>query len=527
MRIIFIIMLLQFFNRSAIAQQWAGPDKEMCEFGSPAQIGSNDPCVDCCYIWSNANLLSCSDCKNPEVTSLPDTTVFTVEVRNKNMKLIGKDEVEVRKAFGDIRFTPDFLIQDSEDTSVAEILIVADAFDPEEIYWDFVEEDLGCALNVLPEGYKASIHPGVEYGTVTIRADYNGPNVTGECYTLSEIDVNNGVKDVWAIDPDSPNRIAKNGEILNVVDQTNVIIRAIPNPVGFIGNIPDWKPDNYGSMTPADKAVESTMSEPHGLFDNYSEYIAGDSPDFKPKTGVRRITNVQTTQLLNGIVEPFLDFFKAIVKFKTNPGDEDASPSHDCGEVISFDFAETTSNYALKSSVAESYNSPDTAYKFELSVEGAYQAMGRVYHPYFTRSFDFGVVSMCVEAYIGADAPITFAMNFVKDPAQEDDSWHVENFQGKFLVKFLGGASAEASLLNWDANVALELSASVESIFEFQAVTGDLVAYVELKPASGTFTASITKTEDDMQSYSLDFPSKEVQIMDPIKSSPFLIYSFY
>lgn len=93
-------MIFHLVCVSGFSQQWAGPDKERCEYGDAVQIGSNDPCVDCCYSWSNPELLSCASCKNPMVIELPDNTTFSVEVRDKNLKLIGTDEVAVTLTLG-------------------------------------------------------------------------------------------------------------------------------------------------------------------------------------------------------------------------------------------------------------------------------------------------------------------------------------------------------------------------------------------------------------------------------------------
>lgn len=514
-------LVILFMSVSLLnAQQWAGPDKATCgELG--VTIGSSDPCEGCCYLWSPATGLDDAKIKNPK--ALPASpTEYTVTVTGPNLQAKGSDKVMVDVEFGEMFFSPEHLIQSSDQTSDAGLLNLGDVNSPSEIAWTILTPTLGCTL--VQQGLLAVISPGNHYGTITVQASKVG--VPG-CIVKGTLDINNGVKDVLAIDPDSPDRIAKAGQTLNVVDQSAVTIRAIPNPGGFSEGTPDWKQDAYGSNKPGYEVEEATMSEPHGLTNNYAEYIAGDDPEFKPKTGVRRITNVQTTLPLNTGIGALFNLFKEVCKFRTNPGDESATPQHDCGDGVSFDFAEQSSNFALKKSIVERYNDPDTSYKFEVAIEGIYQATGRIYHPYFTKSFDFGIVSVCSEVYMGVDVPITFAMNIVQDSSQADPSWHVDNFQGKWGIKLLGGIKLEASAGGWDATGTAEFSISAESISEFQAVTGDLISYIEIKPASGTITGKVTKTEDGNQTFELEFPSKEIQVIDAIKTTPITIYSFY
>ena len=106
MRYSFIIVLLSY--QFVAAQQWAGPDGVSCgELGFV--IGSQDPCPDCCYIWSPAEGLNCTDCKNPRATPKSKTT-YTVIVTDKNLSWKKTDAVVVDVVFGEMQFTPDHLV---------------------------------------------------------------------------------------------------------------------------------------------------------------------------------------------------------------------------------------------------------------------------------------------------------------------------------------------------------------------------------------------------------------------------------
>jgi hypothetical protein len=197
MRIRFCIVAI-LLVQIGYGQQWAGPDKSSCgELG--VVIGSSDPCPNCCYSWTPVEGLDDANIKNP--TARPKTTtIYTVKVVGANLQAMGNDEVKVAVDFGEMVLSPEFLIQGSEE-SMSHVYLrkLGDVDQPSEIAWTFNGPTLGCEIS--PEGVDAIITPGNFYGDVTVRA--SKVSVPG-CYVEGKLPVNNGVKDVFAIDADHP-----------------------------------------------------------------------------------------------------------------------------------------------------------------------------------------------------------------------------------------------------------------------------------------------------------------------------------
>lgn len=423
MRIGLIWMILFWMPFTLLSQQWAGPDKEVCEIGTPKTLGSSDPCPNCCYSWTPAEGLSCTTCKNPQV-NVKDTTEYTVEVRDQHLKLLGTDKVIVNSAFGNIHFTPGHAIQGSDETVEAKLLTLSTAFDPHEITWDFIGDDLHALLEAEDEGDIATITPGPYYGKVKIEAVYNG-NYDGECKASAELDINNGVKDVWATDHNSPTRVAKNGETLILLDEGIVDISAKPNEGGFVGNIPDWKPDDYGSMTPADGLRDFPIYEmPLFAPGKISEYIAGDDPTGEPRVKVirRKALNPTVTPLdipgidtLGNLIKNYFTFFKA---------DEVTIP---CGALEPFEITADVPTIEGTWAEVEKYNNTGTGTKQTFKVVAAISASGKIFHPAFTKTFSFhhlGVdLFLCSRLYAELKGSMEFNLEFKQNDSLPDPTW--------------------------------------------------------------------------------------------------------
>lgn len=519
-RVLLFLVGMGWWVDHSYSQNWAGPDTTTCgELG--VVIGSNDLCEGCCYIWSPTVGLNDHTIKNP--TAFPKTeTIYSVTVMDANLALKGTDEVTVGLSFGEMFFSPDHLIQASEESVVDAVLLNLEGVNsPSDIEWDILPPTLGCEYT--PEGLGARITPGAFYGEITVQASKVG---TPGCIVKEKLPVNNGVKDVWAIDTDAPGRIAKQGDILYVVDQNEVLISAKPNPGGFANGIPDWKPDGFGSNTPMDGKADNPMSESYTLSGTFSDYIAGDDPEYKPQVRVVRIQNAVIQQDITPFVEELFEFLKSKLKFKNN-GEPDEEIDIPCGSADPFEINAAEVSYIVKRSVAEKYMSPDTAFKYEYVIEGTFQVTGKIFHPYFTRTVSLPGVSVCSKLWAGASAPITFAMTFVEDPAQQDPDLHVENFQGKFGIKLFSGFELTAVTSGWAASGSAEFSVSVESVSEYQVADKKLVAYIEIKPATCTITSTVYKLSDNNQFKKVfSGPSVEVQMMAPYKSPPFTVYNF-
>lgn len=514
-----------FLPVSAWTQQWAGPDKHMCEFGDGVQIGSNTPCPDCCYLWSNAELLSCSDCKNPEVISLPDTTIFKIQVYDKYLKLLGTDEVQVDQSFGNIHFTPDFLIQGSDDSAIAELLVVADNFDPDEIYWDFEGNDLGCSMNVLPEGYKAAIHPGVNYGTISIRADYNGPNITGECYALADIDVNNGVKDVIAVDLNHDDRTAGTGETLYVVGHGDVQIKAIPNEGGFKHGVPDWKPDTHGSATPQDGVAIQTMNETPTLLGRESDYQAGEGPDFMPKVKVIRYApSVVENEIEVPGLSDFIDKLQEKLKFKDS---EFVEP--ECGSFTPLALNINAPTFRYKTSIVERYKNPGWGTKEEVLIDAGIAITGKIYHPVFTKHAYIPIIDIyaCSQLYAGAEAALTISITASKDPSQENGDWKLDNIQAELAFTFSGNIVLNVESDDYAAVASAVFSTSVKPKIYFDFASLSLLGKIEIAPATVKILAKVKNISNPGETKDVfKLPSVEVQLIPATETAPVTIYPF-
>ena len=525
MRFLCLIMIFHLVCVSGFSQQWAGPDKERCEYGDAVQIGSNDPCVDCCYSWSNPELLSCSTCKNPMVIELPDNTTFSVEVRDKNLKLIGTDEVAVTLTFGDIHFTPNYLTQSSNDTVEAELLLLSDEIDLDEIYWDFEGMDLGCMMDVKEEGFKAWITPGDEYGQVTIRADYNGSNIPGECYALADIDINNGVKDVIAVDLTHDDRTARTGDTLYVVGHGDVQIIAIPNEGGFKDGVPDWKPDSHGSATPENNVAIHTMTESPTIFGRESDYQAGEGPDFMPKVKViRYLPNVVENEVAIPGFESFVDKIKNAVKFKDN-----GLVEPDCGSFAPLSVNISAPTFRYKTSIVEKYKNPHWGLKEEYVIDAGIGLSGKIYHPVFTKHAYIPLIDIyvCTQLFAGADASLTVSINTSADPSQENPNWKVDNIQAELAFVLSGNIVLNVESDDYAAVASAVFSTSVKPKILYDVASSSLIGKVEIAPATVKVVAKIKNISNPADVRDVfKFPSVEVQLIPAIETPPHTIKTF-
>lgn len=518
-RIVAIITFLVTGIVTSHGQNWAGPDTTTCgELG--VIIGSNTPCEECCYLWTPSAGLSDNRVKNP-VAKPGTTTIYTVEVTDKNLRSKGSDQVVVELDFAEMKFSKDFLLQGSEEMATVELLKKNGIDSPSQITWKILPDSLNCGIEA--QGLGAKITAGDRYGTITVEASKN--SVPG-CKTKGTLNINNGVKDVIASDPDSPGRKASQGQTLSVVDQTSVLIKAIPNPVGFATGVPDWKQDSYGSSHLTDGQAEGMVSKPHGLDGNYAEYIAGDSPEFNPKVGVKRFTNVEFAWNPSPQIEEFMDYIKTKLKF-AKYDDEGGDVLIPCGSGELFSIEPTGLDYVFKKSIVEKYNSPDTALKTEAAIETGFQVSGNVYHPYFTRNFYLGIVTVCSKLWMGASTGITLALNGSADPSRMDPGWQLDNAQIKVPLKLSSGAQVVALTMGWEAHVSATFSVSAELIAEFTFSDKKLNGFLETKPAWASIESQVNKISDINQilkTYNL--PSAEIQLIDKYKSPPYLLMQF-
>jgi hypothetical protein len=480
------------------AQEWAGPDVDVCEKGTPKTLGSSDPCVDCCYNWTPVDNLSCTTCKNPTITS-DKSGEYTVEVRDKFLRLIGTDKVMVNAAFANIHVTPGFMIQGSGEPVVGELLTLAPNFSENDVAWDWIGESLGCMRE--PDGKMVTVTPGTQYGTVTLKAVYIG-DYDGECWAEKEIDVNNGVKDVWATDANSPTRTAKNGQTLVLLNEPVVKISAKPNEGGFRDGIPDWKPDAYGTHTPSPGARDFETSETPQILDGRtSQYIAGELPDGQPKVTV--IRKIPLPPLPIPLSIPGMDTLDKLIKkhFKFPEADEIEPP---CGTLSPFSVSLSMPALEYKIQEAEKYNSPATGNKTTFKLEASVSATGKVFHPAATKTFSvkaFGVdIFLCSRLYAELKGTLTVNMEFIKDDSLQDNSWNAGNPSLSAALDIGGMLQFIFVPPGYLISASAGIFGKFDNVFTYEDETNRLTHLLKIDPVTAKCEAKIQQ-EGDMGKY--------------------------
>lgn len=502
------------------AQSWAGRDTTTCgELG--VRIGSDDPCENCCYFWTPSAGLSDNKVKNP-IAKPATKTVYTVEVTDQHLRSKGKDEVEVDLDFGEMKFSKDFLIQGSEETATVELLKKKGITNPSHITWSILPDQLNSMIEA--QGVNAMITAGDRYGTITVRAINN--SVPG-CYTDGTLDINNGVKDVVAVDPDSPMRKAITGGTLHLIDQTDVEIEAIPNPVGFKNGVPDWKEDSYGSQTIPDGVAKQSMNEDTDSDGRTSQYIAGDAPEFSPLVTVKRYTARPVVEVpfgLGGISEIISKVEELFAGYVDDP------PNIICGPAFPFSFELAILNLKYTQQDIEKYNSPDLGKKHEIAFEGEMQASGRVYHPVFTKSFNskyFDII-ICSRLYLYIATSAAAGVKVVKDESQADDSWTPQD--PEVTLNFKIGGAAQGTVNSPNFIVTGEASFNTGAKITFKYAENQIQGIPAVNPLTAKLSLQVQKL-GDMGKYEDVFGgllnvSKEVELIKGIEFAPVVMYNF-
>jgi|GEM_PF-6748628 len=527
-----VLNILQFLAIITYGQQWAGPPKEACgDLG--VVIGSNTPCEGCCYLWTPADDLSCTDCKNP--TATPKTTKkYSVVVTDQNLRKIGSDVVEVTTAFREMKFTPDHLVQDDSEAKVmASILDKGNINSPTEISWNMVPPFLGCMLE--QQGMDAEITPGPQYGKVIIKA--TNLNVPG-CYVEEELPVNKGVKDVVALDLTTPagtDRVAMTGETLYVLNDAAVQIEAISNEGGKPEGLPDWQQDTHGSHMPPDGVWLEVMNEilPElPIESKTSEYIAGELPAGNPKvTVIRKKPLVLSETPLNLLGIDTLD--KLLKKYFTFLD----SPEFPCGSPAPFNIAIDIVGAKVKVSQVEKYKSPLLGTKEEVTFTAGLTASGRIYHPALTKTFEVKVfgsetVVLCTRLYAQLTGTMEVNLPFIKSDSLEDITWNVSD--PSLTAGF--GVSIDLELAFHPPGYMFDLSAKaaskLEMTFTYLRAQQQIQYNLKIDPATATFKMNAKyesnpgKYEDLLPKALTKYLSKTIVIFEPITYGPWELHQF-
>jgi hypothetical protein len=513
------------------AQQWAGPDKEACgDLG--ATLGSNDPCVDCCYLWTPTTDLSCSDCKNPVATPKMDME-YSVVVTDKNLRRKGMDVVKVTTTFTEMHFTPDHLVQGATESEViASILNPGTADMPSEISWLITGTTYDCMLT--QQGVDAKITPGDQYGKVKIRA--NNTTVAG-CHVEKELPINNGVKDVYAIDLTAPSeRMAKTGETLHVLNDVEVKVKAIPNEGGFTMGIPDWKQDAHGSITPHDgeanpSTFEQLPEDPINI--KTSDYIAGDFPEAQPQVTIMRKRALVLSEIPVPI--PGMDTLDKLLKKYFQFVD---SPEFPCGGPAPFTMSISLPAFKTKVSQVEKYNSPELGAKAELTLEASVSASGRIYHPAATKTFDveaFGhQLILCTRLYAELTGSLNLSIPGVKSDSLPDlgTKWHLVNPTLTAGFGISGNLELAFLVPGFKIDAKGKFASKLDLILEYISAESKLMHKIEIKPATASLTLGIKqetdpgKYEDFLPALLTQYLSKEVELFKPLTFGPWELHQF-
>lgn len=529
---IVILNILHFLAICTYGQQWAGPDKEACgDLG--VMIGSDDPCVGCCYLWTPATNLSCTDCKNPMANPLT-TTEYAVVVTDHNLRKIGSDVVKVTTVFTEMHFTPDHLVQgDSEAKVTASILDKGNVDQPSEISWNLVPPFLGCMLE--QQGLNAEITPGPQYGKVIVKA--TNLNVPG-CYVEEELPVNKGVKDVVALDLTTPagtDRVAKTGETLYVLDDVGVQIEAIPNEGGKPEGLPDWQPDTYGSNVPPDGDWLEVMNEflPESFLESKtSDYIAGELPAGNPKvTVIRKKAAVLSEVPINVAGLDTLD--KLLKKYFTFLD----SPEFPCGSPAPFNIAIDFIGPKIKASQVEKYKSPLLGTKEEVTFSAGLTASGRIYHPALTKTLSIKVfggedVVLCTRLFAELTGTLEVNLPFIKSDSLQDITWNVSDpsLTAGFGVSIDLQVAFHPPGYMFDASA--KASSKLEVTFTYLREQQQIQYKVKIDPATATlklnakYESNPGKYEDILPKALTKYLSNTIKIFEPKEYGPWELYQF-
>lgn len=507
-----VILSLLALLRTGYAQFSAGPDKFICSgtgtfLGLPGQMIPDSWCVH----WMPEESLDDPTSIRPKATP-ENTTIYTVQVLTDDWQSIITDQVTVTVEFGGIKFTPPFLKQGSMD-SVQSVVTVNPNND--EVTWSIHGESLGCQINPMT----GVIHPGDQYGTITIRATKTEDT---ECFADKKIDINEGVKDVTARDFSHSGRIAKDGvDTLYLVGEGAALITAIPNASGFNAGSPEWHDDGNGStIVPADGETEILDDNP-GEVD--TRYVAGSGPDFEPNVNVIRLNSDELVIDLTPLTQKLQDFLKKGNDFIKSKLEKSGAPLPNLTVEVSI------ASFKYKKSKAEKYNDPGWDYKYVVEAGGSIKLTGKIYHPQFTYIWDFqDLIGLTAGSELYLEPYFEFGLtgSVVKDPSKEYQGWTVLSNPIKFTVT--GGLRGVFNIVATGGGYSVEggfnLATEISGDLLFYLTTGELKAKFTIAPLQGNTKVIVERFVDPKKKYT--FFDYTVDLLDKWSSPEFELFDF-
>ncbi len=506
-----LLSLLGFCVHAQQGSDWAGDNVFICpSIGDTLGI-KTDPCPECCYEWTPQEGLSCTDCKNP-VVNIETPQTYSVKVTDPMLRWQETDEVDVAIGFGPISFTPTFLQQGRQDEKVTAIL--EENIHNVPIKWSFVGDSLGCTINPIDQ-FTAQITPGNKYGKITIKATDASNTTPPLCFVEKEIEINEGIKDLFAEDAQHPGRIAKNGETLNLVGHNDVRVTPIPNDEGFFPGQPDYRNDLFaGCPTPTDGNTSSFITSCSGD----EEIIAGGLPTFEPKVFIRRYQ--ESSEDLNfpnfGGLEAIEDALDGI-EFKN-------------GKIGSLEAAFNIGASKITKTLVEKYQSPDTAYKFEYIFGITGSLDGRIKDPRFSGEIDLIILPFTAQSclFVGATSALGISGKLFVDPSTADSGLQIfPGFNVDLEVCLQGGYElmVDASLVEVEG--LIRLTSCIKNTFTADLANKRLLYKLTLDPLVAPLNIKIKdKTDPTNDGQQLFDYARTVKLFDSITLSEGVLWAF-
>lgn len=511
MKRIIAIYILAATAMNVAAQFSAGPDKIICS-GTGTNLGVPTQTVpeSWCITWSPADYLDDPHSIAPHANP-PHTLTYTVTVLTDEWQGIITDDVKVTVGFGGIKFTPPFLYQGSDEVVHSEVTI-----NPENhpVTWSIEGDALGCTINPSTGDLTA----GQDFGQITVRATNNDHPT---CYADATIEINEGVRDLTATDGTHSGRVAKEGrDTLYLIGESSYIVKAIPNAGGFAPGTPIWYNDGTPhAIVPADG--ETTITGGVSSEDGHHYTAGSEEAGHQPKVIISHINSnefqVDMTPVINEITTKFSNLNKKL-KEKLEKSNV---------PIPNFSVEVNLAQLKYKTARAEKYNDPGWDYKKTLEAGGQIALSGKVFHPVFTKLFDFSVIGIIAgtELYLEPYVEFSLVGSVVKDPSKSDPTW---TFINPVKANATGGIRGVFNVVGTGAGYSLEggfsLNAEIGGDLTFNPSNAELRLKFTVAPLQGITKVTIERYVDPKKKWT--FFNYTVDLLDKWTSPDFLVWDF-
>lgn len=421
-QVLLIILVASF---TATANNYAGPDKEVCK-GNSVTIGASGN-SQYCYSWTPEEGLD--DPHSPMPNASPgQTTVYTVTVTAANFEQQWTDQMTVTVfEIKDVHFSKSLVLADGETQVTASAVVTPE---DKELVWQLSGDNLGCTIDQS----SGLITAGTGIGTVTVQVlDPTQPT----CLFRKELVLEDPVNDITAEDAEHRGRVAHTGQTLYLIGHNDAEVRAHPEQPPFRLAIPIWSGD---AGIPADGQVS----------------FLNDSPLDKTFTAGQKTVYIERLQeaeeelpIGNLYSNEAMENLQKKLRFKKG------------GVSLSAGFSLGNTKY--KQSRAERYNDPGWAIKKEFLIGASGFVKGRITHPTFSNEFKLFSYHCLWELYLEMTATISVTGGVVKDPFVPGYAWRSKNLEGKVEGKGQIGFFVYANSPTYEIDGDISASVSVYS----------------------------------------------------------------